>query len=89
MVRPRSSRPRSKPAAVRNRPPHTPIRGTPQIRTVSRSPVWAGCGDLLLVATATVDRPSDTVGGYFTSALRRSATRSRSDSLLPCGRWCS
>ncbi|MDT2009477.1 cupin domain-containing protein [Rhodococcus opacus] len=38
------------------------MHGTPQIRTVSRSPVWAVCGDLLLVARATVDRPSDTVG---------------------------
>src|SRR6476661_8180031 len=38
---------------------HTPICGTPQIRTGNESPVWAVSGDLLLVAIVTVDRPTD------------------------------
>ncbi|PBC47143.1 hypothetical protein CJ177_43195 [Rhodococcus sp. ACPA1] len=45
--------------AQSNRPPHTPICGTPQIRTGNGSPIWAVSGDLLLVAIVTAGRPSD------------------------------
>jgi hypothetical protein len=70
----------------RNRPPHTNPRN-PADQDRDGSPVWAVSGDLVLVATVTVDRPTDsndqdsagtrnftpTLNGYFPGD--RSSTR--------------
>lgn len=55
-------------------------RGTPQIRTVMRSPVWAVRGDLLLVAVVGIDRPSDRDDRDF------AGTRSSRDAVLVLSR---
>ena len=48
---------------------HVPIRGTPQIGTVIRSPVWALSGGLLLVAVVRASPEKLLFNTYFARGI--------------------